>query len=584
MPNPVLFWTRIFGPPDPTRRPRRPLPEVGPELATAGIIVVMRRMRAPLITLVAIFAVSVLGLSLVEGVDPEGRPVHLSLFESFYFMSFTATTIGFGEIPHAFTPEQRMWVTFSIFLSVVGWAYAVGSMFALMQDRAFRRALARRRFAREVRRIADPFLLIVGYDQAAKMLARSLDGMGRRFVVIDAEEERVSMVDLDEYRAEVPVLHGDARHTGEMVLAGLGHPHCEGVVALTGADETNLDVTMTTALIRPDLLVIARATSREIGSRMRAFHPQVINPLDRFGDHLRILIRSPAAYQLMLWLTSAPGTPLPARRPPVPQGRWVLCGYSSFGRELTEDLRAERIDVSVVEDPAADPSCIEPDGKAVAAIVAATGSDTTNLWLIERAHRLHPAAYVVAMQNHDSNSSLYAAIGVDFGMVPAEVIGHEVMARIANPALMRFLPHVPHQGEEWAARTVDRLVEQCGSDTPHLWSVELTAEAAPAMVEWLEHGAVTVGDLLRDPRDRDRPLPAVALARLRDGEDTMAPDEDEALRPGDQILLAGRTVARDLLDGTLLDLASATYVLDGRTVPSGWVWRKITGRYAGRRN
>ncbi len=584
MPNPVLFWTRIFGPPDPPRRPDGPLPDVGPELATAGIIVVMRRMRAPLITLVVIFAVSVLGLSLVEGVDAAGRPAHLSLFESFYFMSFTATTIGFGEIPQAFTPEQRMWVTFSIFLSVVGWAYAVGSVFALMQDRAFRRALARRRFARKVRRIAAPFLLIVGYDQAGKLLARSLDDMGRRFVVIDVDEDQVSMVDLDEYRAEVPVLHGDARRTGEMVLAGLGHPRCEGVVVLTGDDETNLDVTMTTALIRPHLLLIARTTSREVGARMRAFHQQVINPLDRFGDHLRILIRSPAAYQLMLWLTSAPGAPLPARRPRVPQGRWVLCGHSTLGRELSEDLRAEGIEVSIVEDPAADPSCLDPGGEAVAAVVAATGSDTTNLWLIERARRLHPAAYIVAMQNHHSNSSLYAAIGVDVGMVSAEVIGHEVLARIANPDLMRFLPHVPHQGDAWAARMVDRLVAQCGSESPHLWSVELTAEAAPGITEWLERGAVTVGELLRDPGARDRPLPALALARLRDGEETMAPDDDEMLRPGDQILLAGRAVARGLLDGTLLDRASATYVLDGHRVPSGWVWRKVTGQYAGRRD
>ena len=57
-------------------------------------------MRTPLNTLIVIFFVSVVGLTLVPGVDPEGNPARLSLFESFYFMSYTATTIGFGELIH----------------------------------------------------------------------------------------------------------------------------------------------------------------------------------------------------------------------------------------------------------------------------------------------------------------------------------------------------------------------------------------------------------------------------------------------------------------------------------------------------
>ena len=95
--------------------------------ALGGILLVLRRMRIPLIVLIVIFAVSVLGLTLVPGEDAQGRPTRLGIFEAFYFMSFTATTIGLGEIPYTFTPAQRMWVTFAIFLSVIGWAYAVGS-------------------------------------------------------------------------------------------------------------------------------------------------------------------------------------------------------------------------------------------------------------------------------------------------------------------------------------------------------------------------------------------------------------------------------------------------------------------------
>ena len=118
---------------------------------SAAIFLVLRRMRAPLIVLIVIFAVTVLGLTLIPGQDAQGRPWHMGFFDAFYVMSYTATTIGFGEIPYPFTYGQRMWVTVSIYLTVIGWAYAIGSLLALLQDRGFRRAAGRmQHFTRKV--------------------------------------------------------------------------------------------------------------------------------------------------------------------------------------------------------------------------------------------------------------------------------------------------------------------------------------------------------------------------------------------------------------------------------------------------
>ncbi|CAN5323647.1 hypothetical protein BH18ACT9_BH18ACT9_02440 [soil metagenome] len=563
-----------------------PLPELGPHLSSAGIFLVLRRMRMPLIVLILIFAVSVLGLSLIPGEDDRGRPDRMGLFDSFYFMSFTATTIGFGELPHEFTAAQRMWVTLTIFLAVIGWAYAIGSLLSLMRDQGFRQALARRSFTQSVRRIGEPFLLLVGYGNAAKMLARSLDDMGRRFVVIDSLDTRVSTVELDSYRADAPALLGDARDTGLLTLAGLGHRTCEGVVALAGDDETNLDVAMTTALLRPDLPVIARSSSRDVAERMRAFHVQeVVNPLDRFGDHLRILLRSPAAYQLMIWLTSAPGTALPRRYEPLPHGRWVICGHGQHGDELSSDLRAEGLDVTVVHvdggrvlEGEGDSARVVESGHLVDAVgfVAATVNDTTNLWLVEAARRANPDAFVVALQNHRGNAPLFAAVGVDFGMVPAEVIAHEVLARLANPVLMRFLPQVPHQGDEWAAHLVDRLVKKCGRGTPDLWRIRLSHDEAPALEGRLDGGkGLQLRDLLRDPAARDHHLDIIPLALLSDGQRTMAPAGDVVLRAHDELLLAGRLRDQAAVEATMTEVFTASYVIDGRRVPSSWIWRRF---------
>jgi hypothetical protein len=80
-----------------------------------------RRMRAPLIVLILTYSISVIGLVLIPGVDEAGNPWRFDFFHAFYFVSFMGSTIGFGEIPHAFTAGQRLWVSFCIFFTVLGW-------------------------------------------------------------------------------------------------------------------------------------------------------------------------------------------------------------------------------------------------------------------------------------------------------------------------------------------------------------------------------------------------------------------------------------------------------------------------------
>src|SRR3954452_6857902 len=133
--------------------------------ASAPIFLILRRMRAPLITLILIFAVSVLGLSLIPGQDAAGQPARMSIFDSFYVMSYTATTIGFGELPNPFSDAQRLWVMGTIYLTVIGWAYAISALLSLLQDRAFRQALALQHVTRKVARLREPFLLIAGLDR-----------------------------------------------------------------------------------------------------------------------------------------------------------------------------------------------------------------------------------------------------------------------------------------------------------------------------------------------------------------------------------------------------------------------------------
>ncbi len=427
MGNPLLtFWHRMFVVPPERRRPAYVSLVEEPSAASAPIFLVLRRMRAPLIVLVLIFAVSVVGLTLMPGRDVSGQPHRLGFFDAFYFMSYTATTIGYGEIPYPFSTAQRMWVTFAIYLAVIGWAYAIGMMLALLQDHTFRQAVATERFRRAVVRMPEPFLLVAGYGRTGRLVGQALDAVGRRFVALDLDPDRIDVLDLDALRADVPALPSDARVPAHLVRAGLLHDRCEGVLALTDDDEANLAVVMTVELLRPGLPVIARTSAPVVEARMAACGaPVVINPYDDCGDHLRVALRSPTVDQLRDWLTSPPGSVLPEPLEVPPPGAWIVVGDTPFCDEVVRDLREDGLPVQVVH-PEPDTSVRLPSDLAGAVgLVAATGGDTLNLAVVEQARRENPDVFVVAQQVKPVNRALYRASGADLVLVAAEVVAHE---------------------------------------------------------------------------------------------------------------------------------------------------------------
>jgi hypothetical protein len=154
-------------------------------------------------------------------------------------------------------------------------------------------------------------------------------------------------------------------------------------------------------------------------------------------------------------------------------------------------------------------------------------------------------------------------------------VAHEVYAQLSTPLLWRFLREMPQRGDAWAAGLIDRLTAVCGTRLQALWKVRLNRQEAPALGAWLASGSARLGDLLRNPEDRGEPLRALVLLVLRNGEATLAPDDDFVLEAGDELLLAGRPAARRALGTVLFVEAVLEFVLTGRRVPSSWIWRKL---------
>lgn len=553
---------------------------------------VLRRMRAPIIALIVIYAISVVGLTLVPGVDAVGRPAPpLSFFHAFYFISYTATTIGFGEIPNAFSDAQRFWVIVCIYLSVVGWSYSLVTLIALLQDKGFQNTLTANRFMRRVRRLKEPFYLVCGCGETGSLICHNFDRISQAFVVIEKDELRVEELDLLDFKTDTPALAADASLPDNLLLAGLQHPKCRGVLAVTNDEQANLAIAIAVRLLAPRLPVIARARSASVAANMASFGTHhIINPFERFADHLGQAITAPERFRLVELLTSLPGSPLPQPHRP-PRGHWIVCGYGRFGQAVAARLRQAGLTLTVVDPtaPGGDERIVG-DGTEAATlraagieqavgIIAGSDNDVNNLSIAVTASELRPALFVVTRQNQAANNALFQAYGPEFAMVPSHIVAHESIAILTTPLLSRFLAALDRRDEAWCRALAGRLQEIGGDRTPTVWSIRLNASEAPAARQALMHGRpFRLGEILRDANDRSSPLPLSVLLVDRSDRIHLLPDDDFELSAGDHLLLASHLGARRHLELTLQNLNELAYVLDGETRPAGSLWRILSRR------
>jgi voltage-gated potassium channel len=562
------------------------------------IFLILRRMRAPLIAVIVSFAIAVVGMTFMPGIEVDGQITFLSIFEAFYIISYTATTIGFGEVPHPFSTAQRLWMTLSIYMTVIPWFYAIGKIVSLFQDPGLRLAVTTSRFTREVERLHEPFYIVCGYGETGSLLVRALDRKNMRVVAIEIIQDRVNELELEDYQYDIPVLCADAQLPEVLIRAGVRHPMCAGVAALTNNDHVNLAVAIAVKLINPKLMVLGRAENAETAANMASFGTDhIINPYTLFGDHLAMEVHALGTYLLHEWLTGVPGHSLPSPACP-PIGKWVVCGYGRFGKSVVENLQREHITTTIIE---ADPEltgcedCIVGSGteaktleeagiRDALGIVAGTDNDINNLSIVMTAREMNPELFVVIRKNRRYNEPLFEHFAADITMQPSDIIAHECLAHMISPLLAQFLQLVRNQSNMWANQLISHLVEIVGENVPETWAITIDHHDAPAVDNLLSWGLpIRLDNLMRDPGNRENRLEMVALMLLRNNETILQPDISTPILHGDQILLCGRPGAKEALPLTLSNHKVLRYIIDGKEVPDGVIWRWINQKLDKRR-
>jgi len=555
----------------------------------------------PIVVFVCVYAICIIGMVLVPGLpDSNGETTYMSFFHAYYFLAYTATTTGFGELPAPFSNAQRVWAIVCLYISVITWLYVVGRIITLLKNEHLQLAFAEESFIRSVRRKTNDYYLVCGFGDTGSLLLRGLTDAGLSAVVIERNDERMKALDLRDYPTRVLGLCADASEPRYLIAAGIESKKCIGVLILSNNEEANLKVAVSARILRPDLKIICRSASLENESEILGIGGDihVVDPFRVFASYLAMLIYNPTIETLNEWLSGAAGAKLDKNICPLKGGKWILCGHGRMGSVVYRKLSNLGVDITAV-----DPLIENIEGIAEHAVlgranmdnlkkaglddcvglIAGTDSDTFNLNMVYQVELYSPSLFSIVRQNQHSNEVLFKRTGADYILQPSLVIARMVLFMLTAPLLRPFFKHLNYLYENFPVELADltnRLAENIGDDVPILKTYVLDTKHAPAVCSMLNNKAVYLADIYRAPSNRGESLNVVPMVHKRGDTITVLPIDELLLAPNDELLFCIKPNAKIMLEANMANEHTLDYLLTGVEPAKSYFFRWLQARTA----
>jgi len=140
--------------------------------------------------------------------------------------------------------------------------------------------LEERRLQRMIDSYSDHYI-ICGFGRVGRQVARDLGAAGRAHIAIDHNPEH------REQARELGVQYIENYAAEDEVLLRAGIERARGVIACVDSDAENIFITLTARGLRPDILIIARASAEDSETKLRrAGADRVISPYKTSGTEM----------------------------------------------------------------------------------------------------------------------------------------------------------------------------------------------------------------------------------------------------------------------------------------------------------
>lgn len=551
-------------------------------MKNSSLFIILYRMRVPFLVIIIAYTIAITGLVLIEGKDASGNPYHMSIFDAFYFISYTATTIGFGETPYEFTYSQRIWVSFSIYITVIGWFYGIGSLVRLLQDKLFLQEIEKSRFKRQIRRLKQKFIIILGYNQiTSEIIKRALE-QDIRTVVIEKSEERGNDLLLENFTPTVPLLIADAHSSVALEQAGIKKHNCKGLVSLFEDDSLNLRIALTSKLLNKNVKLAIKSTTENHTENLKDLDVEIVaNPFLIISKEINMALNAPNLLKLEKWLFKV--DTLNSSLPIFPKGKYIICGFGRMGQSVYERLKTNNIEAHFIEIKKKDvefkkskftqltyadaddkDTLLEIGIKDAVAIIAATNNDTTNLSILATAKKLNPNIMTIVRENEMEDFSIFKSANIDHIFMPAKILINKTTNALINPLSDIFIRLISEKEEIWAAKLVRRLFETI-NENPILFELELDFDFAPEIARYLKIKKELELKIFRvSLHNKELNNNVVPLLILRDEEQLLLPSWETKLELNDKILFACDEHAKNDMEYISQNIYEFYYALTGK--------------------
>ena len=547
--------------------------------------IVIRRMRIPLLVIIITFSISILGLVLIPGLDSSGHTYHMSFLDAFYFVTFMASTIGFGEIPYEFTYAQRLWVLFSIYISVIGWFYAIGALVSLIQDKKLISELKIAKFSKKIKNLKEHFVIILGYNHTTKELIHRLSADNKRIVVIDKNQEKIDELELENFIPEVYAIAANIDSPDTLRLAGISKRNCKAIVTLFDNDFKNTKIALLVKLLNQKINIIVKSSTKEQTEHLKNLGiKNIIDPFHLIANRFYLAISSPNLWILEMLIFDH--DLYIKNYDSLPKGKYIICGYGRMGRALRESLNKADIECSFIDLKSANhkatkksaiygdaedyKSLIQAGIKDAAAIVAATKDDLINLTILLTAKKINPDIYTIGRENTLDDITIFNSAKIDRVYVLEEVISEHVHRLISMPLAYRFLEEIYKKTDEWGEK-ITKVIKSKTNYNPEIFEVRIVKSEAYALTTYLKEGGnINLGLLARCLKDRQKRSKIVfLLVKNRKEEVTLLPDDNYEVKVSDRFLIAATKEAREDFELIINNNNELHYAITGKELSFG---------------
>jgi voltage-gated potassium channel len=237
-----------------------------------------------------------------------------SWMQSFYRAVITTSLAGIDSVPDN-SGGQALSVLL-IFCGVTIFAF-LGAVVVEAIARGVVSGSERRR-RKAIEKLHD-HTIICGYGRVGQRIADEFHGAGADFVIVDNDPEEVEAA----REAGMLAVEGDAIEDEDLRAAGL--ERAKALIAALDSDANNLYVTLSARNVRPDLLIVSRASDEDAERKLRlAGADRVVMPYSTAGRVMANLVLKPQVASFLNVVTTQDGPDLRFEQIEVPVGCQVI--------------------------------------------------------------------------------------------------------------------------------------------------------------------------------------------------------------------------------------------------------------------